>query len=231
MLQNIHYQYRNACMMLFQREAELVGFQGTAFLIHGDGYLLTAAHLITANQQLMVAPVEEVSGFTPIHTDTVAPIEVEVARIDWQRDLALLRFIQEIDVTMPDHVMGVPEDIPVGASVACMGFPFGHYSIYNQLIKQAVVCSKISSGNETRLFLFDTMVHDGTRGGPLINVHDGRIIGVVGGRFSPQEIVHEHLRKTEMPIRTHISYAISLEHAEALMEQEGLSLGIEIVQA
>ncbi|MFW5901661.1 MAG: S1 family peptidase [Thermodesulfobacteriota bacterium] len=224
MLQDIYFQYRNACMMLFRREADQVAFRGTAFLVHPDGYLLTAAHLITGNYELMVVPMEESTDFTEVHTETVAPISVEVRQIDRERDMALLRFTQEIDITMPDHVVGLPEQVPVGNSVACLGYPFGYYGIYNQLIKQAVICSKIFSGNETRIFLFDTLVHDGNGGGPLVNIYDGRIIGVVGGRFTPQELLPDHLRKVETPIRTDVSYAVSIGHAVDLMEKEDLTV-------
>lgn len=224
MLQDVHFQYKKGCMMLFRREGGEVTFLGSAFLVHPEGYLLTASHLLKADQELMVVPIEEADGFEAVHIDTVTPIGVEVRRLDSNRDLALLRFTQEIEVSMPDHVMGIPQDVPVGNSVASMGFPYGHYGIYNQLIRQAVICSKILSANETRIFLFDAMVHDGSRGGPLINVYDGRIIGVVGGRFEPQEVMPTHLKRTEAPIKTNVSYAVSVDHAAALMEEEGLSI-------
>jgi len=224
MLQDIYFQYKNACMMLLRREGEEVTFRGTAFLVHPEGYLLTAAHLITGKLDLMVVPVEESTGFTSVYAETVAPINVEIRQIDRQRDLALLKFSEEIEISMPDHVMGTPDEVPVGNSVACLGFPFGYYSIHNQLIKQAVIGSKILSGNETRIFLFDTMVHDGNRGGPLINIYDGRIIGVVGGRFEPQELMPKHLKRTETPIKTDVSYAVSVEHATELMEKEDLTI-------
>ncbi len=224
MLQDIYFQYKKACMMLFRREGREVVFRGTAFLVHPDGYLLTAAHLITGEHELMVVPIEEESGFTIVHIETVTPIGVAVARTDPDRDLALLRFTQEIHISMPDHVMGIPEAVPVGNTVACLGFPFGYYGIYNLLIKQAVVSAKIISGNGTRIFLFDAMVHDGNRGGPLVNAHDGRIIGVVGGRFEPQELMPEHLRHAETPIRSNVSYAVSADHALELMESEALTI-------
>ncbi len=224
MLQNIHYQYKNACMMLFRREGEEVSFRGTAFLVHPDGYFLTAAHLIDANYEHMVVPLEDSPGFASVHARTVTPIRVEVRQMDPTRDVALLRFTEEIDVSMPDHVMGLPEEVPVGNSVACIGFPFGYYGIYNQMIRQAAICSKIASRTETGIFLFDTMVHDGDRGGPLINLHDGRIVGVVGARFKPQDLMPEHLKSEEAPIRTEISYAVSVGHAMELMEKEDLSV-------
>jgi serine protease Do len=222
MLQDIYFQYKNACMMLFRREGEQVTFRGTAFLVHPRGYLLTAAHLITGKYELMVVPGDTQQGFIPVHTETVTPYGVVVRQMDRERDLALLQFTGEIEVTVPDHVIGIPEEVPVGSSVACTGYPFGYYSIYNQLIKQAVVSSRILSGNGTQLFLFDTLVHDGNRGGPLINTYDGRIIGVVGGRFSPQELMPKLLKESHVPLRTDVSYAVSVAHASPLMEKEGL---------
>lgn len=224
MLQDIYFQYKNACMMLFRLEGEEVSYRGSAFLVHPEGYLLTAAHLITGKLELMAVPAEESAGFVEVHTETVTPIRLEIRQIDRERDLALLKFTEEIDITMPDHVMGIPEEVPIGNSVACLGFPFGFYGIYNQLIKQAVACSKIISKNGTRIFLFDTMVHDGNRGGPLVNIYDGRIIGVVGGRFEPQELMPDHLKRTEAPIKTDVSYAVSVTHAADLIAKEGLTV-------
>jgi serine protease Do len=211
-------------MMLFRREGDHVAFRGSAFLVHPDGYLLTAAHLITGQYELMVVPMEETAGFCQAHIDTVTPMGVEIRQIDRKRDLALLKFTQEIEIAMPDHIMGTPEEVPVGNMVASMGFPFGFYGIYNQVIKQAVISAKILSGNETRLFLFDSLVHDGHRGGPLINLSDGRIIGVIGGRFSPQELMPDHLKNAETPIKTDISYAVATDHAVALMEAESIDI-------
>ncbi len=224
MLQDIYFQYKNACMMLFRREGDQVAFRGSAFLVHPDGYLLTAAHLITGKFEHMVVPPDESSGFAEAHIDTVAPFAVEIRQIDRKRDLALLKFKQEIEISMPDHIMGVPEQVPVGNMVASLGFPFGYYGIYNQVVKQAVISAKILSGNETKIFLFDSMVHDGHRGGPLVNLYDGRIIGVIGGRFSPQELMPDHLKRSDTPIKTDISYAVSTDHATALMEEESIDI-------
>ena len=211
--------------MLFQREGNEVAFRGTAFLIHPEGYLLTAAHLITGHQHLMVVQMDETEGFSPVRTETVSPYPVNVKQLDMDRDLALLKFEQNIEISMPTHVMGAPDQVSIGHSAACIGFPFGYYYIYNQLIQQSVICSKILSKNKTRLFLFDTVVHDGHRGAPLINIHDGRIIGVVGGRFEPQEILPDKFTwSSELPIKTFISYAVSIEHAVELMEKEALTI-------
>lgn len=225
MLQNIYFQYKGATMMLFKREGEAVSFRGTAFLIHPGGYLLTAAHLITGLTDLMVVPMEEHAGFTPVRDETVSPIEVEIRQVDRESDIALLKFCDEIEVSMPDHVTGKPGEIPIGNSAAYLGYPFGYYHIYTQLIRQSSIAGKILSRNETRIFLFDALVHDGSSGAPLISLHDGRIIGIVGGRFQPQDLMPEHLRKdTETPIKTDVSYAVSIDHAAPLMEKESRTL-------
>ncbi len=225
MHQEIYFQYKGACMMLFHREEDEVAFRGTAFLIHPAGYLLTAAHLLTGNKEYMVVPVEQTKDFTPARTENVSPIKVSIRQVDRKRDLALLKFEEEIPVTMPEHVLGAPREVSIGNSVACLGFPFGYYHIYNQLIKQAVISAKILSNKDTMIFLFDTMVHDGSHGGPLINVHDGRIVGIVSGRFEPQELLPEHLKEiAEAPIKTDVSYAVSIEHAVELLENEELEL-------
>jgi hypothetical protein len=69
------------------------------------------------------------------------------------------------------------------------GYSFGHEQLHAILTTSAVVSAKIRSPNDTRLILFDNMVHDGDRGRPLVHVADGRIVGIVSGRFEPIEVV------------------------------------------
>jgi len=222
MLQDVHLSFRGGTMMLFAKTGEEVTFMGSAFLAHPEGYLLTCAHILYQHEGLMILPPEEPETFQPMRTKTIAPLPVEVAGVDKERDIALLKFSESLEITVPDHIIGVPEDVPVGSSVALLGYPFGFQHIYNQLVQSAVVSSKILSGNGTKLFLMDTMVHAGTRGGPLVSIADGRVIGVVSGLFDPSEAAP---RSLEAPsLNTNITYGVSIEYALHLMESAGLEV-------
>ncbi|MFV0421075.1 S1 family peptidase [Oleidesulfovibrio sp.] len=223
MLQDIHLRYRNGCMKLFRMdEQKHLVFVGTAFVVHSEGYLLTVAHPVSQDDTLMVVPPEAEDDFLPVSSEALTAIPVRVAQMDKERDLALLKFTDKVEITTPDHLIGVPENATVGSGVACLGFAFGFQCIYTQVLQQAVVCAKMRSTNGTNLFLFDSRVHDGSRGGPLVSNDDDRVIGVVTGRFDPLEATP--VIEGEKPMPTSFSYAVSIEYAVPMMEKEGLDV-------
>lgn len=223
MLQDIHLRYRNGCMKLFRMDdQDRLVFLGTAFVVHSKGYLLTVAHPLTKEDTLMVVPPSTEDDFLPVSSDALTAIPVRVAQINKERDLALLAFAGEVEITMPDHLIGVPDNATVGSGVACFGFAFGFQCIYNQVLQQAVICAKMRSTNDTNIFLFDSRVHDGSRGGPLVSMDDDRVIGVVTGRFDPLEATP--VIEGEKPMPTSFSYAVSIEYAIPMMEEEGLEV-------
>jgi len=221
MLKSVYHTYRGGCMLLFSLEGQEVVFLGTAFVIHSKGYLVTVAHILYRHDNLMVAPCHTGSEFFPLSYEKVSPMSVHVAQIRMSRDLALLKFKEDMGLQVPPHLIGRSEEAPIGSSVACLGYGFGHYQLHNQVLQQAVVCSKVQSENETRLLLFDTMVHNGSRGAPLVNLYDNRVIGVVSGRFDPSEMAKDITREREY-FDTNISFAVDISHMVDLMAAEGL---------
>ena len=223
MLQDIHMRYKNGCMGLYtQDDNDLLVFVGTAFVVHPDGYLLTVAHAIPPERELFVVPAKSDGDFQSMDHKAFRAIPVRVAQQDFEHDLALLVFADDVEINMPDHVVGVPETVGIGTGVACLGFPLGFQCIYNQMLQQGVVSAKILSTNDTRVILFDSRVHDGSRGGLLINMEDQRVIGVVSDRFDSFEASPVTENEPKMP--TCFSYAVSIEHALPLMEKEGLEV-------
>jgi serine protease Do len=223
MLKDVYARYAGGTMMLLRREGEEVAFLGTAFLVHPEGYLITVAHILYSHEDLMVAPRDFGLEFGPMLSETVAPYRAEVVQVDKDHDLALLRFHRDFEIVMPDHVVGVPDLTPPGARTGLLGYPFGFHHIYNLCIQPAVVSAKVLSGNETRLFLVDAVAHEGARGGPLVSIDDGRVIGVVGGRLDPAEVVPSGERAQE-PGYASMSFAISIEYAARLLEAAGLEV-------
>lgn len=223
MLQDIHLRYRSGCMSLYYTdEQEQLVFLGTAFVVHHDGYLLTAAHAVSVNKNLMVVPVPQDEDFLPTISSSFRAIPVDVVQVDKEHDIALLKFSIDVGMNIPDHLIGTPETVITGMGVACIGFPFGFQCIYNQMLQQGVISVKMLSSNGTKLFLFDSLVHDGSRGAPLISMEDQRVLGVVSGRFDSFEASRVEEKDKGMP--TSFSYAVSIEYAVSLMEAEGLEV-------
>jgi serine protease Do len=211
-------------MMLARSQSESIHFLGSAFLVHGEGYLLTAAHLTAQEQNLVVVPTTVSDDFSPMTFDRVAAMEVAVCQRDSDRDVALLRIRQDIAIGVPDDFLGATTAVRPGASVMSLGYSFGYQQVHSLLGFNAVVSAKIRSRNDTALILYDSAFHEGDRGGPLVHVADGHIIGIVSGRFEPAEIgaqtssVAEKLEARE----TNVSYAVAIEYGLALMREEGL---------
>jgi S1-C subfamily serine protease len=223
MLQGVSHKFRSGCMMLVRDQQEQVSFLGTAFLVHRDGYLLTAAHLATNPHGLRVVPTSVSDEFAPMRFDRVAAIPVSVTRVDAAHDVALLRIEEPVTIDVPDDFLGATENVRSGASVMVLGYSFGHEQLHAILTASAVVSAKIRSPNDTRLILFDNMVHDGDRGGPLVHVADGHIVDIVSGRFEPIEVVRGSQEWDRVPPRdTNIAFAVAIEYGLDLMRDEGL---------
>ena len=214
-------------MMLAHRQGEAVACLGTAFLVHQQGYLLTAAHLTADDPGLVVVPGSASDDFVPLTFERVAAMDVEVIARDADRDVALLRIEQDMDIGVPDDFLGRAGAVRPGASVMSLGYSFGQHRMHALLGYNAVVSAKIRSGNETALILFDTAFHEGDRGGPLIHVADGHVVGIVTGRFEPGEIARQAGVESERlePRETNVSYAVAIEYGLDLMRAQGLVNG------
>lgn len=220
MLQTVTHKFRSGCMMLARRRGDAVEFIGSAFLVDRRGYLLTAAHLVAAEDGLVVVPTESSDEFLPMTAHRVAAMPVSVAARDSERDVALLRIEHDVEIGVPDDFLGSTGAVRQGASVVSLGYSFGHHQVHTVMAFGAVVVAKIRSRNNTALILYSSAFHEGDRGGPLIHVDDGHVIGIVSGPFEPGELVpqvpeDERLSAAE----TNVSYAVAIEYGLALMDR------------
>jgi serine protease Do len=220
MLQGISHKFRSGCMMLARQRGDAIEFVGSAFLVHANGYLLTAAHLVGDGAGLVVVPSEPSDEFVPMTAERVAAMPVIVAERDVDRDVALLRIERPVDIVVPDDFLGSNATVRQGASVVALGYSFGHHQVHTAMAFNAIVTAKIRSRNGTALILYGSAFHEGDRGGPLIHVHDGHIIGIVSGRFEPGELVAQVPEDDRLTAaETNVSYAVAIEYGLALMAE------------
>lgn len=223
MLQTVRQKFSGGCMMVMRQDDDVVTFLGTAFLVHRAGYLLTVAHILPRDARLMVVPHVHDGDFVPLNQERLTPLPVKVARTDPDRDIALLRLEHELEIGLPDHFLGRAETLLPGSSLMAMGFSFGHQQIYPLMALNALASAKVLSRNQTRMLLFDTMVHAGDRGGPLVSVGEGLVVGIINGRFDPLEAARDHTEGSRtVASNTNVSYAVDVEHGIQLMDAEGL---------
>lgn len=222
MFSSISQKFSGGCFLLVRKKEDTVFFLGTAFLVNENGYLLTANHLLEKDHDdLMVALPQNPEEFTPLTLDKISALSVEVKQTDRVHNTAMLKLARPLGIDTPDHLLSQGDSVALGNGIVCLGFPFGHQDLYNLAVMRGIVSSKIRHKNGTNLIMIDSTIHDGMAGGPLVNQDDGRIIGILMGRFSPDD-EGEYL--AEGPIvsdfETNFSYAVSIEYGLSLLDKE-----------
>ena len=223
MLERVHLRYQGSCVMLMAIDQEHGIYLGTAFLVHRDGYMLTASHIIPKDANLGIVPAPAEGPYTSITMEHVYPIPVEVISRDESRGVALLKLTPDLEISVPDHIMGNPAETPLGTSLMTLGYSFAHYRLHGLIVLQSILSAKVCTVNKTNILLFDNRVHSGDIGGPVINGSDERIIGITIGGFDPSDMVKDEHRE-KLKLSTTISQAVSIEYGIELMRQEGLEL-------
>lgn len=204
-------------MMVMRRADAEVTFLASAFLVHTAGYLLTTARMLESSDQLVVVPPQAAEDFVPVTREEVSPVPVEVVARDAVHDVALLKLTPELEINMPEHVLGVSDADPRGALLMSLGVPFGYYRMHSVVAAQSVLSSRLQSRVGTNMIIFDRRVQSGDIGGPLISVTSGMVIGIVGGVFDPVELENISLPAGSTPINSDLSYASAIEYGEALL--------------
>ncbi len=225
MLGTVYQKFSGGCMMLFRRQGESVQFLGTAFIVHEEGYLLTVSHILPQEGELIVVPGDSGGNFTPINQETVTSVPVSIVRRNPDRDVALLKMNQQIDMQLPDYFLGTAESSLVGNQVMAMGYAFGHQTLHMLVAINGITSAKVLSRNESKILIFDNMIHDGDRGGPLIGVEDGLVIGIINGRFDSLEASKDYTDGSQtVRSNTNMSYAVAIDYGIELMKEEGLTI-------
>ncbi len=225
MLATVYQKFSGGCMMLFRRQGESVQFLGTAFIVHEEGYLLTVSHILPQEGELIVVPGDSGGDFTPINQETVTTVPVSIVRRNPDRDVALLKMNQQIDMQLPDYFLGTAESSLVGNQVMAMGYAFGHQTLHMLVAINGITSAKVLSRNESKILIFDNMIHDGDRGGPLIGVEDGLVIGIINGRFDSLEASKDYTDGSQtVRSNTNMSYAVAIDYGIELMKEEGLTI-------
>jgi serine protease Do len=133
--------------------------QGTGFLIHEDGYIITNAHVLSGGSK--------VSAFTSEHEE----IPATLIDYDTELDLALLKINGNYKILE----LGNSDDVSIGERVIAIGNPLGLQFSVSQGIVSAI---HRPGPNELEIYIqTDTPLNPGNSGGPLIN-REGEAIGI-----------------------------------------------------
>ncbi|HEV3008369.1 MAG TPA: trypsin-like peptidase domain-containing protein, partial [Burkholderiales bacterium] len=135
---------------------------GSGFIISQDGYVLTNAHVVAGDGEVMVRL-----------ADAKREFKAKVIGADERTDVALLK----IDATgLPTVKLGKSATLQPGEWVAAIGSPFGFENTITAGIVSATGRS-LPAETYVPFIQTDVAVNPGNSGGPLINLA-GEVVGV-----------------------------------------------------
>ncbi len=137
---------------------------GTGVIVHPDGYVLTAYHVLSRASRIIVVTPGEIRN------------RATVVAIDEARDLALLQ-IQAIGLF--EAALGYAGNVRLDHPVFVAGFPFGLPEVS---VTRGRITAVRTKGLRT-VFQIDAAINPGNSGGPLFN-EDGEVVGIITTKFS-----------------------------------------------
>jgi formylglycine-generating enzyme required for sulfatase activity len=159
---------------------------GTGIIVHADGYVLTAHHVVSNARRISIVAAGE------FRTPAILVSQ------DAELDLALLKMETGGLVEAP---LGYAGEVSLDQEVVAVGFPFG--------LKEVSVSrgriSAVRTKGIKRVFQVDAAINPGNSGGAVFNL-SGEVIGIITTKFShPSGIVPEG-----MAFVVPVSYAMPL---------------------
>ncbi len=159
---------------------------GTGVIVHPDGYILTAHHVVSNARRIVVVTPGEFRA------------SAVVVSADPDQDLALLKIET---VGLSEAPVGYAGAVRLDQEVIAVGYPFGLREVSVSHGRVTAVRTK----GVRRVFQLDAAINPGNSGGPVFNLR-GEVVGVVTTKFThPSGIAPEG-----MSFATPISYATPL---------------------
>jgi len=135
---------------------------GSGFIISGDGYILTNAHVVDGADEITVKLTDK------------REYKAKVIGADKRTDVALIKI--EPTASLPAVKFADPNRLKVGEWVVAIGSPFG----FENTVTAGIVSAKGRSLPQENFVPFiqtDVAINPGNSGGPLFNMR-GEVVGV-----------------------------------------------------
>jgi serine protease Do len=147
---------------------------GSAALISGDGLLLTAAHVLQSEVEV-VFPKDA----------TATRYRADIVFVNEARDVALLRAVGHRSSTWFE--VALSDDIKAGEPVVAIGNPsIGAAGTAVNAISRGIVAKPYEASGGLDGIVADIAVASGSSGGPLVSARTGKLVGVVTAVVSPK---------------------------------------------
>ena len=164
-------------LSLFESGASILddggeGGQGSGFVIDGDGYIATNAHVVTSDSG---GRAEQVF----VEFSDGNRVEAKIVGVDPNADVGLLK-VDPSGLALTPLRLGVSHGIVVGEPVAAIGSPFGAENSLATGVVSATgrtIPALTSSFSLVDAIQIDAPINRGNSGGPLFDAR-GRVIGI-----------------------------------------------------
>ena len=163
-------------LSLFESGASILddggeGGQGSGFVIDGEGYIATNAHVVTGDSG---GRAEQVF----VEFSDGNRVEAKIVGVDPNADVALLK-VDPSGLALTPLRLGVSHGIAVGEPVAAIGSPFGErqslsIGVISAIDRNIESLTRFQIGDAIQT---DAAINPGNSGGPLLNAH-GRVLGI-----------------------------------------------------
>ena len=155
-------------------EDEGEGGQGSGFVLDGDGFIATNAHVVTTARGDRSVEAERV--FVEFSDGNRVP--AEIVGHDPNADVALLK-VDPDGLSLTPLRLGESESITVGEPVAAIGSPFGErqsltIGVISALDRSIRSLTEFEIGDAIQT---DAAINPGNSGGPLLDA-EGRVLGI-----------------------------------------------------
>jgi S1-C subfamily serine protease len=155
-------------------EDEGEGGQGSGFVLDGEGYIATNAHVVTSGEGERADRPEQV--FVEFFDGNRVP--AEVVGDDPNADVALLK-VDPQGLSLTPLELGSSSKLAVGQPVAAIGSPFGEQQsltvgVISALNRNIQSLTDFAIGNAIQT---DAAINPGNSGGPLLNAQ-GQVLGI-----------------------------------------------------
>ena len=147
------------------------GGQGSGFVLDGQGYVATNAHVVTSESDDRAEKVF-------VEFSDGNRVEAKIVGVDPNADVALLK-VDPTGLSLTPLRLGHSSSIVVGEPVAAIGSPFGErqslsIGVISAVDRNIESLTEFSIGDAIQT---DAAINPGNSGGPLLDAH-GRVLGI-----------------------------------------------------
>lgn len=143
--------------------------QGSGFIIHEDGYVITNAHVIENETKITIYLFRKLQN--TFRNEKIE--DVRIIAVNSFLDLALLKFDPPEDMTLTLTYLGEGRPIRQGDTVFAIGNPLG----LERSVSKGIVSESNRAEGGIVYIQTTTQINPGNSGGPLFNAR-GEVIGV-----------------------------------------------------